>query len=113
MAVPARSRVDPARTSGPGFGSIGIIHGARQLRIRRATDAAGDRAHRARLRHGAQHVGRPSAGGDPHQHVARAESGRDQVPRAGLRIVLAGLRRPAQRRFAAGDDPAHQVRRRH
>ena len=88
----------------------GDIHGARQFRIRRATDSDGDRAQPPGFGHRAQHVRRAPAGGDAHQHVARREAARGQVARAHGGIVLGGFGGAAQGGLAAGDDALHHLR---
>ena len=47
----------------------------------------------------------------PDQHVARREAARQQIAHADRRIVFGGFGGAAERRFAAGDDALHQLRR--
>ena len=99
-AVPAFIRVDPATTSGPTSGTMGIA-------TARASSESGVQLiptvtapSRARFRHRPQHIRRPPAGGDAHQHVAALKPPRRKIAGPDGRIVFGGLGGAAERRFA-------------
>jgi hypothetical protein len=111
VAVPAFMRVDPAITSGPTRGVIAI-------RAARESGESGvqlipmvSAPSSIRGLHRAQHIGRPAAGGNSDQSVFGSETPLGQIAPAVFRIVFRSLGGPRQRRFAAGDDALHQVRR--
>ena len=111
VAVPAFMRVDPAITSGPTSGVIAI-------RARRASGESGVQlipmvnAPKLVCRfHRAQHIRRAAAGGDSDQRVFAGEPSIGKIAPACFRIVFRSLGGPRQRRFAAGDDALHQLRR--
>ena len=109
VAVPAFMRVEPATISGPASGAMEISTARESsesgVQLMPMVRAPRRRASATRP----EHVGRASAGGDPNQHILRAEAALDEVAGADGRIVLGGFGGVGQRGFAAGDDALHHL----
>ena len=111
VAVPAFSRVEPLRTSGPTTGVMARSTRAMMSASGIARQADGERPELAGVIDGPEHIGRAAAGGDADEHVGGGKGDFGQVAGREFGVVLGPFDRPREGREPARDDADDQARR--